>query len=554
MENEQKKSIIASHRLDRRQFLRMTAVGGTATVVLAACAVPTEAPAGGAQSGAAAAEGGEMSGGTLVFMGHQEVAGLGPDDIGPTVHESVIYNIYNPLVYYNEFVELEYVLAESIDVAEDGSQYTINLREGVLFHNGEELTSNDVKATFDYYRNPDNGSGRIGDFNGIGSVEAPDDYTVIVNMDAPNAASFDTWGSFPIANAAHLEAVGADGYRTDPIGTGPWKLTDYNPAEVVEMEAFDDHFRGRPNIDFLRQEVVAEPSVRFIALQTGDANANVWPLLVEDSIELEADENYIVYRTLANSIKHFPINNQLPQFAEKEVRQALMHAIDRQRLIDDLWSGAAEISHSNLTPKNAFYYRDDLPQYEYDPAKAAEMLDAAGWVVGDDGIREKDGVKLAFTCTTITGDQARRPIAELTQQFFAEIGVDMQLEEAPTSAILEGLREGTLECGLFNWTYGSTPEPDPFSTLHTEGGNNFCNYSNPSMDELIDQGVQIVDPEQRKPIYDEIQAIFVDEVPCLYLQFDEWMNVFDASIQGLPENPLSGDPIFWRAHEWTLTS
>ena len=102
------------------------------------------------------------------------------------------------------------------------------------------------------------------------------------------------------------------------------------------------------------------------------------------------------------------------------------------------------------------------------------MLDGAGWTAGSDGIRAKDGQNLSFTITTISGDQARRPIAELAQLMFADVGVDVQLEEAPVATILQGMREGTMDASLYNWTYGSAVEPDPFSTLHSTGGNNFA--------------------------------------------------------------------------------
>ena len=120
-----------------------------------------------------------------------------------------------------------------------------------------------------------------------------------------------------------------------------------------------------------------------------------------------------------------------------------------------------------LQPFTDELYYNPNHQYEFDPEKATAMLDEAGWVVGDDGVREKDGVKLAFTCTTITGDQARRPIAELAQLMLNDVGIDMQLAEAPVASILESMVSGTMDASLFNWTYGSTPEPDPFSTLHS---------------------------------------------------------------------------------------
>ncbi len=541
--------------LSRRTFLRYAAFGSGAAV-LAACAPVApgstgEAPAPAADAPASAA-GEPKQGGTMVWMGHQEVAGLGPADTGPTVQAVLIFNILNPLVYYNEYAELEPVLAESYEVSDDGMTYTFKLHEGVMFHDGNELTAEDVKYTYDFYRDPENASTIQGTFEGIGSIDTPDTYTVVVNMEKVNAASLSNWASVPIVPAAYHAEVGEDTFRTAPIGTGAFKVKEWRPAEFTELEAFDDHFRGRPHIDTIRQDVVPENSVRMIALQTGDADSSVWPLLVEDSIALESDPAFLVYRTLANSVKHFPLNNELPQLAEKEVRQAMMHALDRQRIINDLWNGAAQVAHSNLTPKNQFYYNSALKQYEYDPAKAAEMLDAAGWAVGTDGIREKDGTKLSFTITTITGDQARRPIAELAQQMLAEVGIEVQLAEAPVSAILEALTGGTMDASIFNWTYGSTPEPDPYATLHSAGGNNFANYNNPEMDALIEEGTLLVDPEARKEVYNKIQELFVEDVPVLYLQFDEWMNPFSTRVKGLPESPLSPDPIYYRSHAYWL--
>ncbi len=112
-----------------------------------------------------------MVAGRYVWMGHQEVASLSPDDDGPDIQFVMIRNIHSPLVYYNEFNELEQVLAESYEVADDGLTYTFKLKEGVLFHDGKELTSADVKYTWDYYRNPDNATVSVGDFEGIGSID-----------------------------------------------------------------------------------------------------------------------------------------------------------------------------------------------------------------------------------------------------------------------------------------------------------------------------------------------------------------------------------------------
>lgn len=555
MNTEERSTTSGRRKLTRRDFLRATAVGGSAAVFLAACA-PAGAPTGGAAPATAPGEapvaGAPKQGGTMVWLGHQEVAGLSPDDAGPDVQAVMINNIHNPLVYYNEFNELELVLADSYEVSEDGLTYTFKLKEGVKFHDGSDFTSADVKYTWDYYRNPDNGAVRAGLFTGVSEIETPDDLTVVVKMATINAASLANWAAFPIVQSKYHAEVGESTYRTAPIGTGAYKLKEWRAAEFTELEAFEDHFRGRPNIDIIRLEVVPEPSVRTIALQTGDADATVWPLLVEDSLSFAQDPNYVVLKALGNSIKHFPLNNSLPQLSDKRVRQAMMYGLDREKIVADLWRGAASVAHSNIPP-SSFYYNSNLKQYAYDVERAKALLDEAGWVPGSDGVRAKDGVRLAFTMTTITGDQARRPIAEFAQQQLKEIGVEIQLAEAPVASILEGLRNGTLESSIFNWTYNNGAiEPDPFSTLHSTGGNNFNQFKNAEVDRLIEEGLQVVAPEERRKYYDQIQEIFVEEVPCLYLQYDEWLNVFSARVKGLPVDPKASTVWFYRAHEWWL--
>lgn len=524
------------HQLTRRQFMMLTAAGFSAAA-LAACA--PAAPAGVAPSGegaaaAPAADDGGYTGGTMVWVGHQEVSGLSPSDAGPTVHWAMISNIHNALIqldYNNEFIP---VLAESYEVAPDGLSYTFKLRQGVPFHDGKEFTSADVKYTFEFYSDAETGSTIANNFLGMGEIETPDDYTVIINMEKVNAAFLVNAATTWIVQSEYHAEVGEEVYRTAPIGTGAFKLVEWVPAEYTLLEAFEDHFRGRPRVDFIRQNIVPEPSVRAIALETGEADSATWPLLVEDSLRLR-DEGYTVFATPADSVKHFPLNNSLPQLSDKRVRQAMLMALDRQRIIDELWNGAAEVAHSNLSPAATVYYKADVKKYAYDPDGAKALLDEAGWTVGADGIREKDGMKLSFTCTTITGDQARRPIAELAQQFLAEIGVDMQLQEAPVASILEALRKGEMDASLFNWTYGSSLDPDAAVTLRSDGANNFSQFKNARVDELLDLGLQTVDPAERRQYYDEIQEIVAEEVPFLFLQWDQWLNVFHPRVIGLPD-------------------
>ena len=526
-----------NHRFNRRQFLQWTG-GASAVAFLAACA-PAAAPTGGSEEGttteASSSTESASGGGTMIWVGHQEVSGLSPNDAGPTVQWAMISNIHDPMLLLDENYELIPTLAESYEATPDGLSYTFKLRQGVKFHDGTDFTAKDVKYTFEFYADAETGSTLANNFQGMESVEAPDDYTIVITMAQPNAAFLVNAATSWIVPADYHAEVGEDTYRTAPIGTGAFKLKEWVAAEYTLLEANEDYFLGRANVDFLRQEVVPEPSVRAIALETGDAHYATWPLLVEDSIRLrDSGEGYQVFATPANSVKHFPLNNDNPVLSDKHVRQAMMHALDRQRIIDDLWNGAAEIATANLTP-SAPYYNPNVKTYDYNPDTAMALLEEAGWTVGDDGVREKDGAKLSFTCTTITGDQARRPIAELAQQLFKEVGIEMLLEEAPVASITEAMRKGEMDASLYNWTYGSAVDPDASTTLRSDGANNFSHFKNDRVDELMDAGLVEIDPEKRRQYYDEIQEIVAEEVPFLFLQYDSWFDVFRPEVTGLPE-------------------
>lgn len=520
--------------ISRRRFLQYSAAG-SAAAFLASQGYPLYA---------------QSDGGTLVWLGHQEVAGLGPNDIGPDVQSSMIFNILNPLLHVNHLAENEPVLSREFEVSEDGLTYTFMLHEGVMFHHGEELTAEDVKYTFEYYAQP--GNTIASRFIGMREVEVVDRYTARVHMDEVNASFLRLACEVPIVPAAyHAEVGGDEGFRTQPVGTGAFRLRDWRPAEATEIEAFPDHFRGPPMVDSIRLEVVPEPSVRYIALLTGDAHATVWPLLTEDSLELEGNPDFRVVRTLWNSPRFIPLNNEVPQLSDARVRRAMMYAIDRQRIVDDLDSGLGIVATSHLSPNNPFFYNPNVRQYPFDPEQARSVLDEAGWEEGSDGIRSKDGLRLSFTCTTISGDQARRPMAELAQIFLRDVGVEMQLAEAPVASILQGLREGTLEASLFNWTHGSLTDPSPTSTLRSDGGDNFYRYSNPEMDRLIDEGLATVDPDERREIYNRTQEIYAEDVPGLYLHFPEGMLAFANTMQGLPDEVFTSTPLFFRGHEYS---
>ncbi|HET7036136.1 MAG TPA: ABC transporter substrate-binding protein [Thermomicrobiaceae bacterium] len=491
-------------------------------------------------------------GGDFVIVGHQELAGLSPNDTGPGDQWVMITQIHNGMLERDENFVFQPVLAEKFDVAPDGMTYTFNLKNGVKFHDGTDFSSADVKYTFEFYSDASKGSVIATNFLNMDTVDTPDEATAVIKMKAPNAAFISRGAPTFIVQSKYHAQVGEKTYRTKPIGTGPFKLKEWVSSDHTTVEAFADHFRGAPHLNTVTEKNVPEASVRKVALDTGNADSSCWVLLPQDDLALNKEtDKFTSFISLSISVNHFPINNTRPFFADKAVRQALMHAIDRQKVIDTVFQGAAVLATANLAPNIKAWYNPDVTKYDYDPAKAKQMLDAAGWAVGPDGIRAKGGQKFSFTCWVLSGDQARKPEAELVQQYFKAVNVDMQIQEQPATNILAQLEQGKGDASLFNWTYGGGDgEPDASDTLRSDAATNFSQYKNPQMDQLLDQGLKEVDPAKRKQIYDQVQQIVSDDVPFFYMMFWQWFNHFSKKTKGLPASALDSGQLYNKAYQW----
>lgn len=525
--------------------------GGASPTAPSGGASPTSS-AGQTPTSSSGAAGTPKKGGTLVVQGHQEIASLHPDEAGPSVHYVMVRMIHEPLVDLDYDFQITPMLATNYEAASDGSTYTFNLQTGVTFHDGTPFSSKDVKYNYDWYKDPANAANIGTDFAEVGSIDAPDDNTVVVNMSKVNAAFLAlTAVETMIVPQAVQEQTGKDNYTPRATGTGPYKLKEWKAAEQTTLEAYDGYWGGRANIDVYREEVVPEGSVRAIALRTGKSDNAVWPVQAEDNLKFIQENKFDVNRAPGTAVNHFPLNNTKPALADKVVRQAMLTAVNRDRLINDLEKGLAVKATANLSPAVVFYYNPDVKLYDYDPEAAKKLLDDAGYAPGADGIRAKGDVKLSFTCTVITGDQRRRPEAEVVQQDLKAVGIDMQIQEKPVATILDGLPKGDLDASLFNWTYGVS-EPDARAQLRSDATRNFSQYKNPKMDELLDKGVETVDPNERKKIYGEIQALVAEDVPFLYIMYWEDLQVWNRRVQGRPQHANNPTFVYGNIHKFWI--
>ena len=300
--------------------------------------------------------------------------------------------------------------------------------------------------------------------------------------------------------------------------------------------------------------MVPEASVRAEALQNGDSENSIWTLTPEDTARLEAEPDFTTYTTLNFAVTHFPLNNQHPILSDVNVRRAMMYAIDRQLIIDEIYLGTAQIATSNLSPAVQPYYTDQVTQYPYEPETAEQILEDAGWTLDGD-VRKKDGQELTFTIAIPAGDSTRRSVAEFTQQLLADVGILAELRETPVAQILEQLPAGEVDAGLFGWTYGDGGDPDATSVLSTGGATNWSQYSNPRVDELLKAGIVALTQEERIPIYQEIQQIVADEVPFLFLAYLESRTIFSNRVTNMPpaDTVNAIDEIYKKAYTWSVT-
>jgi peptide/nickel transport system substrate-binding protein len=540
----------------RREFLQRAALAGLSMpamgALLAACgpAAPTApattvaAPGQPATSAAAAgptsaATSGKKAkrGGTFITLGHQNVTSLSPDDAGPTVFYVLMANIHEGLLKVDENYLLKPVLAESYQASSDAKTWTYQLRKGVKWHDGQPFTAADVKYNFDWLRDPANGA--IGQplFKDVEKVDTPDDFTVVVTLTQANAPFAALTATRQLVPKHVHEKIGEKAYKQAPVGTGPYKLRELKPAEYGLLEAFDDYWGGRPWIDFWRENIVPEVAVRAIALQTNQADSTTWPLAPEDTLKFLNDPNFQNYRAPGVAANHFPTNNTRPIFSDKRVRQAMLHAIDRDGLVKDLMKGLAVKATGNISPAIQTYYEPSVKQYPFDPATARSLLKDAGWTPGSDGILvNTNGEKFHFTCIVFVGDTLRRSEAETVQRQLREVGIEMELRESEPTTALNAARNGDFDMQLFNWTYGgSSGDPDASVTLRSDGLNNFSHWKNPEADKLIDAGATETDSEKRKRIYSDLQKLVAEEVPFLYIMYWETALHFNKRIKGMPE-------------------
>jgi peptide/nickel transport system substrate-binding protein len=462
----------------------------------------------------------------------------GPNNLDPRiatddVAQRVGQLVFSPLMTFDDRLEVVPHLAERLDNPTP-TTYVATLRQGVKFHDGHELTSADVVHTYESLLAPDFVSPIKGAFRLLQSVEALDRYTVKFTLSEP-------FGSFPV-NLVIPPIVPADAgpdFAAHLDGTGPYKFVRYVTDDRIELEAFDDYFGGRPANDGLILRVIPDLTMMGLELRKGTIDIVVNDLTPDMVYQLEDEPDIQTVDAPGTDFQYVGINMRDPVLQDVRVRRALGYAIDRQAITRYLRRGMAQPA-DGLLPPVSWAYDPNIFKFTHDPAKAAALLDEAGYP-DPDGPGPLPRLHLTMKVST---NEAVRLQATVIQQDLRQAGIDLDVRTYEFATLYADVLSGNFQLYTLQWTGGSLADPDILRRVfHSRqvppNGFNRGFFSNARVDELIDAASTATDTAKRKELYGEAQEIIAEQVPYICLWHRDNSAVARRSLTGIRLDPIA---------------
>jgi len=532
---------------------------------------------------------------TLIYTTPGDASVLLPTLTVDTASSFVTDFIYDGLAVYDDQLNPHPALAESWQV-EDDRVYTFKIRQGVTFHDGEPLTAEDVRFTFLTIAHPDYQGVRFGDFTAVkgwselaqayasadaalgegrltaaacrqqklaayehfvetGGLQVPDPYTFRVETEYPFAPLFTRLTGYGIMPRHLLEPYMSDlagsPYATRPVGTGAMRLVEWKRNERIVLERNPDwrySLSGQGgHIDRLIIQVVPDQEAAVRALERGETDvADIPPEMVAHFRANVPDVTLYQYATFAYTFLGYNLNH--PIYSDVRVRRAITHALDRKAMIDELLGGQGQVAHSHATPAR-WDYNPDLFPVSYDPASAAQLLDEAGWLLGSDGLRYRDGQPFVMHLAVNVESQLRGQTALFVQEALRAVGIQVEIHAMEWDEFLAHISSDAKETYLLGWSLGF--DPDPHSIFHSEGGfRHITGYSDPETDRLIEEGRSTTDQARRREIYGRLQLRLAEQQVYTWLFAQDSVVGVSNRVQGVRHGSPRG--LFWNWEEWSV--
>ena len=463
----------------------------------------------------------------------------------PVVQPNLISDIMVAKTLYNTLVRFSFEdgvtpvpdLAESWTANEDASEWTFKLREDVRWHDGEPFTAEDVVFTIEAIVNPEVGSRWSSSFAGLESVEALDEHTVKFTFSEPFAPMLSTLAYNIAIVPKHIledqDLSDPEAFRRNPIGTGPFKFVEQVSGSHFVVEANPDYYEGKPDIEQVTFRVTPDVNSQIAQLLTGELDVT-WTVEPVHMDRVSNAPNLTLTSVKIPRWDWFPLNLNNPLFQDDRVRRALAYALDREQIVARILGGQGEVAQGPIPNVIDWVPTEGVEQISYDPERALELLEEAGWTRGDDGVlRNSAGEPFAFTLLADRGNPTRDQLYLYAQQAWQALGMQVDLETTEWNTVLARYRSGDYDTRLGWWVI--KPDPDLYDYLHTEGDLNQISYSNPEVDALLERGRATTNQEERAEIYGEVQRILAEDQPGVFLYYPTEVRAVNNRLQGLPE-------------------
>ncbi|MCO5385258.1 ABC transporter substrate-binding protein [Desulfosporosinus sp.] len=484
---------------------------------------------------------------TLIYAAETEYEKINPV-LGTTNLDDLIFR---GLMRFDEKNVPQKDIAEAYTVSSDNLVYDFKLKKGIKFQDGTELKAEDVAFTINSILDEKTTSTEKAEFIEIKSVEVVGDYEVKVNLKDPFPSILDklTIGIVP-KHAFDGKDINTAEFNQKPIGSGPYMFDKWEKGKSLTLKAYKD-FNGKvASINTVVFKFLPDGNVRALQLETGEVDmAFLEPSQVE---KIEKTGKVTVYKvpTADYRCMMYNLNNDI--WKDVNVRKAFNYAVDRKAVVDGILMGYGSAAYSPIQLNQ--YKNDTIEKYEYNQPKAEELLDKAGWIKGSEGIREKNGKKLAFTLTTPVTDEVRVNMANYLASQFKKIGAEVKVDALDWSVIKID------KCDAFVLGWGSPFDADAmtYSLFHSSqignNGYNFGSYNDPKVDELLFKGRITVDPEQKKALYQEFQQAISEDPPYNFIVYLKALYGANKKISGIKERTLGhhGAGFLWNLEEWTM--
>jgi peptide/nickel transport system substrate-binding protein len=451
-------------------------------------------------------------------------------------------NMYDGLVRNKAgTLEIEPALATDWTISEDGLTYTFTLREGVTFHDGSPFNAEAVKFNFDRMLDEDHPFYETGpfplsfNFASIADVAVIDDMTVEFTLNEPFAPFMSNLASPTglIVSPAAVEEFGED-YGRNPPGTGPFKFEEWESNARVVVSRNEDYWDGAPSLEAVVFRPITDANTRVAEMLSGGIDV-LLETPPDNLAQFRDDANYQVKEAVGPHVWYVMLNAKDGPFADKKVRQAVNYALNKESLVNDVLQGTADVSAGPIPPAFNWAYNEEVEPYPYDPERARELLAEAG----------AEGAELTFFVTEGgSGMLDPVPMGTAIQADLAAVGLDVTIETYEWNTFLAEVNpglEGKADMAEMAWMT-SDPDTLPYLTLRTEawpenGGFNSSYYSNPEVDDLLNQARTATDQDERAELYKQVQAIVHEDAPWLFVANWKQNAVTTANVEGFQLQP-----------------